>query len=100
MERAQHHPIVSQAYLHAMSEARSRSQLQHLRDAVQGKAAQADDDFPLEQSHLSLEIRQTVVALLWRGSVFRRRAADAGGDVGTVELQSVVAAGAGGLVGK
>src|SRR2546423_15529745 len=84
-----------------MAEARPWLQALQVRQTIEGEGAEAHDHpHVLEKTQLAREVGQAGVALLGRRSILRRSAADAGGDVGAVQVQTIVSAHAGGLIGE
>ncbi len=92
--------------LGGMSETRKwswhRGDLRHgARQPVPGESAEADDTANLQQClQLAHEKGTASIAFIRSWFVGRRTAADARGDVTIVELQSIIAANRGGLVGE
>jgi hypothetical protein len=61
-------------------------------DTVQGEGAEGDDDAHVrEDRQLALQVRETVVALVWGGLVVRWGAANDSGDIGAGQPQAIIA---------
>src|SRR5439155_19938243 len=92
---------VAQPDLDAVAEPATGPHAEEAGDRHVGEVAEHDDHpYAAEQRQLAREVRHAVVALLRRGLVRGRCAADDGRDVGTREPEAVVAALARGLVGE